>query len=1240
LSEDTAAADSWNIGPYRVLEKLGQGGMGAVYRAVHADTGAVVAIKTVLVPHEGMLQAIRREIHALARLRHPGIVPIVAEGLHKGLPWYAMELIEGRTLRDYARRVLGRPAGAPEQAEASGRWWTLTLEEARAAPVPAGPSGQVHPPERRLEAAVRPALPGGLAPLLSVVRRLCEALSYLHGEGLVHRDLKPENVLVGGRGQEAGGRRQAQEAAPPPASCLLPIASAWPVLMDFGIASSFAATLSREALEVGGRISGTVTYMAPEQGRGELVDARADLYSLGCILYELVAGRPPFTGAVPLQVLYQHFAVEPAAPSELVGDVPPELDALILRLLAKEPHRRLGHADDVAAVLAKLLARDEPAAAGGPVGPRPRAYLYRPRLVGRDQPLAELERHLESAQSGAGRLVLIGGESGVGKTRLVMELARQAQAQELNVLAGECSAGGAPLHPLRRALQAVADRCRELDASETERRLGRRGKVLAPYEPALASLSGLEAHSRPAELPPELARLRLFHDLAETLAAFADGRALLLVLDDLHWADELTLGFLRFVQRLGRLERAGILVLGTYRSEEVGEPLRSLIESAEARMELARLDEAAVGSMVCDMLALDAAPQLFQRFLAGQSEGNAFFVAEYLRAAVAEGLLYRDAAGRWQVEGAGEEAEASQAVYLALPLPRSLRDLVRQRLEGLPAPARRLVDTAAVLGREADLGLLGDLSGLDGQELEDALDELLRRQVLEQPAAETVRFVHDKIREVAYEQSGEDRRRQMHRAAAQAIESRLEGRLDDQMADLGRHWDRAGVPEKARTCYLAAARLAAARYAHEEAERLYEAVLGLTQRPTRETVAARNEMAQDVLAPRGRVQEAIEELRRALDESLELQDPVARGQVLQGLGALHRDIGQVDEARRLLQEALELQRRNGERAAVGRILGNLAVLAYEQDRMDEARGLFHEALELHRETGNRLREGQTLVNLANVEEHGGRMEPAQGLYERALGLLREAGDRRSEAIALGNLANLQLELGRMEEARGFFEQALAIAREIGDRRQEGVILGNFAAIDKTCGRSGEALALYEQVLSLHRDLGNRRLEGNVLQNLANLHHELGRPIEALALYEQALELHRETGGRSFEAVNLRGMATIERRCRGDLDAARRLLDEAEAVDRQVGSPLDRLVYLCERGHLELARGRCGRGPLEEAESLSRSLGLGPSSEARQVIEHLRRAQESFEAGLPLFRGERREDLPEALRLWLDEHSGR
>jgi tetratricopeptide (TPR) repeat protein len=863
--------------------------MGIVYRALRRGDGRLAAVKTVSAPTAPWLASIRREIHALTRIRHPGVVRVFDQGVDGGRPWYAMELLEGQTFRAYHQRIWAEPAGLAlptlpgdptiRIAESDAAWTELVgapVEEAATStpfPMPPAPASR------------GPAAGGELPATLRILRRLCSTLAYLHGEGIVHGDLKPDNVFLQPDGT--------------------------PVLVDFGLASNVRGGVGREALTRARGVTGTWAYMAPEQIRGEPLEPRTDLYALGCIMYELVTGSPPFPGGAR-EILWQHLTGTPRPPSELVTGVPAVLETIVLRLLAKQVHERVGYAEDIARALAALT-EDVPELAGYPT---PRAYLYRPELAGRTEPLAELQGGLRGLRDGHGAFLLLRGESGVGKTRFAMEVMREAEQLDITVVTGECApvpaaaAGGvrsAPLHALAPLLQTVADRCQAGGVAVTDELLGANGPVLALYEPSIADAPGVGTQPPPMPLPPEAARRRLFASISDTLERLSERAPLLLILDDLQWADGLTIEML---QALGAelFSSRPVLVLGTYRSEETTQALRALESKPHVRtIALSRLDEDAVRSMVRDMLAFPSPPFAFVRFLARHTEGNPFFVAEYLRAAMAAGLIRRDPLGAWNIESGPE----SQPAYEALPLPGSLRELVEQRLHGLDEASRLLLEVAGVLGREFETDLLLEAAGASEADGLDAVNQLLQRQVLEQGEAGRLRFLHDKLREVAYAAIPAERRRAMHRRVANLLEHRSYSR-----ADFARLWPRLGdhfasalEHGRASHYFALAADHARTRYANGEAITLFEAALAEAERHIqavpadaahwRATSVELGERLGDVLALVGQRDAARATYGRALERT---SDVIGRAR-------LQRKAGKAWETEHEHRRAIELYER-------------------------------------------------------------------------------------------------------------------------------------------------------------------------------------------------------------------------------------------------------------------------------------------------------------------------------------------
>ncbi|HET6879681.1 MAG TPA: protein kinase [Pirellulales bacterium] len=297
------------FGGYRVLRVLGVGGMGLVFEAEDPKLRRRVALKVMkrsLASHDEHHQRFLREARAAAAIEHPHIVTVYQVGEHKGLPFLAMQLLKGESLDDRLRREGNKEDGPP------------------------GPSSTKSDGLGR-PSSMKGALP--LAECLRIGRETAEALAEAHGRNLIHRDIKPGNIWLEG-------------------------ASGWVKLVDFGLAHAAEDVHLTQT----GAILGTPAYMSPEQARGDAVDGRTDLYSLGAVLYKLTTGDVPFRGASTMAVLMALATETPRRPSQINPDIPPALDDLILRLLAKRPNERFASAAEVAeairAIEAELVERN------------------------------------------------------------------------------------------------------------------------------------------------------------------------------------------------------------------------------------------------------------------------------------------------------------------------------------------------------------------------------------------------------------------------------------------------------------------------------------------------------------------------------------------------------------------------------------------------------------------------------------------------------------------------------------------------------------------------------------------------------------------------------------------------------------------------------------------------------------------------------------------------------------------
>ncbi len=859
------------FGEYRVEGVLGRGGMGIVYRARDTKSGRAVAVKTVFGTTPSFQAALRAEIVALKRVRHPSVVRVLSEGVEDGTPWYAMDLVEGETLERFNDSLWLRNKRSGGTAFAS----TVTRSLAHTGSLESKVSVELK--------RWRPMVAGGrLSEILAIFRQLCQGLSYLHRLGIVHRDVKPSNV------------------------CLRD--GVVPVLMDFGLATRTQGGIGREALAspVGGQVLGTVPYVSPEQIRGEVTDARADLYSLGCMLYESLVGWPPFHVGEAHTILRSHLYDVPKPLTLQVAGIPLELERLVMRMLAKTQYERVGHADYVASVLQGLGAENE-ADSAPPSAFKP--YLYRPRLVGREGPLGTIESAKKRLHAGEGSLLLIGGESGIGKTSVAAEAAQRAATSGFEVITSECEhvgevrseQGGSPFHPFRSLLQRAGDYLTEATVGGLHI-VAEDLQLLSSYEPALSSGTP-DTSFMPPSAAPTMARDRVFQALTRVLTQLSRVRPLLWALDDLQWADDLSLKFLASLSP-EFFANSPVLIIATYRTDERSGALDRLFdEGFGEQVLLERLGRGAVEAMTQDMLAMRVAPPQMVDFLLRASRGNPFFVAEFLRVAVSEGLIER-AAGQWRLSSELEAETTSPLEHV--PLTDALKELMSRHMGQLDVNSRDVLCAASVIGLEVNLDLLAHAIG---EPVLEPVAILTGEHLLQPGSAGSVRFTHPQLRKFAYSFIESQRRVWLHERVARWIEAqaRIAPLRKAQLPILAHHWAEAKSPLRAAVYYLRAGRHAQANYANEDAIRFFESAIrtidqdqGVSSRMRSNALQRSHERLGDVLRITGESRRAEQHYQLSL-ATYSRHHPLRRARLL-------RKIGKARTARHDHEHALEALR--------------------------------------------------------------------------------------------------------------------------------------------------------------------------------------------------------------------------------------------------------------------------------------------------------------------------------------------
>jgi Protein kinase domain/AAA ATPase domain len=785
------------------------------------------------------------------------------------------------------------------------------------------------------------AHPDGIAcdEAIRISFQVTDALDFAHQRGVIHRDVKPSNVLLAGPDNTA-------------------------LLTDFGVALVPGA----HRVTVEGIPIGTAAYMSPEQARGETVDGRSDLYGLGAMLFELVCGRPPFTADTMAALIAQHLSEPPPVPDQLNPAIPADLSRLILQLLSKHPDDRPQSALAVRAALGALSAStvEDGLPATTPLEPLPVALAGDPArpFVDRVDAMNELRNAWRRAATERPQLAIVVGEAGIGKTHLASAFARVAYEGGGTVLYGRCDED--PLvsyqpfvEALRSLIAARPDLVDVLDSSWSAE-AGELSRLIPELRQSGAASITAATNRETVE------RYQLFEAMLALLSPAAHGQPLLLVLDDMQWADKSTAFLLR---HLVRSRVRSVMVLTTRRPPNPNEydPLAKVTEDLEreigARSRLLRVSLAGLDAEWTYELA-SAHSNLpvdheFGRLLRAQTAGNPFFIDQVLR-------------------GLGEanlaSAEDVTAALRSLEVPQEVQDFIAYRLAGFTADARELLEQAAVCGPEFRLDVLAELRGSTIEAVIGHLTEPITAGLVLEVAIGRFAFCHALVRETLYERRlSKSERARLHLRIGEALE-RME--RPAQARELALHFHAAreiGGADRAVRYALAAAELAKNSLAYEEAAAY-----------TREACEALECMGSE-------------------------HDP-ERSRLLQSAGRLRWQAGDQAGAQEDFRQAAQLARQMGDATQFARAALGYAGRSYDAEAIDpHLRQLFTEALEMLPEAETSLR-ARLLARLAealsSVDERR-----AIELTDEALDIVHGMPDNEASAtvVAARHMALLHID---------------------------------------------------------------------------------------------------------------------------------------------------------------------------------------------------------------------------------------
>ena len=906
--------------------------------------------------------------------------------------------------------------------------------------------------------------PKDMEETVRVAIQVCAALDHAHKQGIVHRDLKPENVLIDSEGTAK--------------------------LMDFGIARSMASRLTSE-----GTVAGTVFYLAPEVALGHEYDGRADLYSLGVMLYELATGALPFTDGDPVAVISQHIHASVVPPRAKNPEIPPLFDTLIVRLMSKDPEGRPKSAAETRRLLDREGLLDPEAKGEREVMVLDR--IVRGRFVGREQELSEARSLWSNAAAGEGQTLLISGEPGIGKTRLMRELSTHVELTGGRVLTGACyEEGSAPYAPFAQIMRSELG-----DGSKN-------GFEFPDF--VLADLLNLVPDLKPyytdvsenPQLEPEAEQLRLFENVVAFCHTLAAAEPLMLVLDDAHWADSSSSALFRHLAR--RIPQKPILLVATYREVEIdsARPFREVLlnlnrERLGRRLKLGRLSREQTQAL----LAAIFQEEITKDFLDGifrETEGNPFFIEEVCKALIEEGQVFYTDDG-WD-RLSMEEME----------IPQSIRDTVDGRSSKLPEEYRDALTLAAIVGREFDFEVLAQASDLEGATLIDALEAAEDAQLIEEvrgSSGTTFSFVHALIPATLVDAVRTLRRQGLHQRIAEAIESIR----PEAFEDLAYHYGEAGNGDRAREFYVRAGERALASYANQEAEEHFQAALDLE--PDEPLRAELLSSLAEVLARVGRQNEAIDDWKAAAELFGNLEEVDKLAQCYTSMARASWWAGDSQTALTWCNEGLEHLGDSHESPGIADLLHETGRTHFFLGNADAAAAMLQLALEMARRVSDRRVEADTLVTLGATSQLS--VDESIIAYEEAIEIAQQAELPRIESRALNNLG-VELMDGKAKLSSGLetYLKGVEIDRRTGDLGGEVFVYGNAASIVTHLGELSRA----EEMISHIRELTERLVDPGVAGGMYR--SRVARLQLAKGNFEAAAELGQKLVKEAAEAGNL------------------------------------------------------------------------------------------------------------------------
>ncbi|MGE5315487.1 MAG: serine/threonine-protein kinase PknK [Acidobacteriota bacterium] len=918
------------------------------------------------------------------------------------------------------------------------------------------------------------------------------ALSYIHKHGLIHFDIKPSNIIVTNAlwGDEA-----------------VPMVK----IIDFGFAASTIASLDEP-------IRGSLNYIAPELLRGDEYDRRADLYSLGASLYEIIMRKPLFCGESATAIIKQHLSC-PAPPTHRKRpDIPEHIHRLVAQLLEKDPARRPSSADEIVARLRGTFTRDA-------LYHTVLVHIPLHALVGRDEETSRLQRFLadglgSDADKNIHPAYFITGETGIGKTSLLHEVRRRSQAGGMIVFDTQCFARHSkPYEPMLKVLR---------DQTAYVRSFGAKGDALLARHQEFLSIAFPSAQGEQDSIARETddpsKRVHFVDMWADCFFDIASVSPYAVLVDNIDNADESTLELLQYLIRNARTRRVRFLIAGI--SDAKTAPLLQAVPDAPAEtLDLGALDEEAVEQLLAIHLNVGSAAAPLSHAITQKIGGAPSIVREFI--------------SQYATTAPEEVVPAIEAdiAHLSGSFAQTIARLYEQKLSKRKPEELFLLRLMSCFDSPVPLKLLEAISPFTQRRLKNFLDLLVNLGIV-RPIENASRYylAQSQFQSYIYAQLGEEKA-MLHALIAETMAKENAGAFQNPEA-IANHYKHAGDPANAYTYFRRAAELKRAHYA------LYESIALLNEAcmcmPPEENDLSLYEHLAQSYSQAGDYRNAVllyEQLRS------EASDDAKRYTYAKELGLIHNREGRLEEAVSCLSEASGLARTVEETIDVEE---ELTIIDMSRGRYAEAYERCTRVLTEHSDAMNSVAVTGIINNLGIIHFYQNHYDDAASCFSRSITILQNEGEKSKLIGPYLNLGNVHSAQGRFAEAARHWQHALLLAQEVGNLQQEARAYNNIGIAAFNQGNNEEAALHYEKAYGIFSRLGFVPGMALCLTNIGEVHMATVDYERAIECWEKDLQLYaslQDEHGMTEINLQLAGVRLIF----GETEEARRLLADAEAL---------------------------------------------------------------------------------------------